>query len=63
MRGVGLPKRLSAVVPLKDRLPKMLMSYYGVNSCPKPYVPLAGMTGLSSVTPDRETRKSLLLTR
>ena len=61
MRGVGLPKRASPVVPLRLMPPRMSRSNASAISSPKPNVPLAGITGLSSRSPQRLTERSLTI--
>ena len=61
IRGVGLPKRASRVVPLKEIEPRISRSYTADISSPKPNVPLAGITGLSNPTPHNVVDKSFTI--
>ncbi len=61
MRGVGFPKRGCSVVPLRLMPPRMSRSKASAISSPKPKVPLAGITGLSSLIPQRLTERSLTI--
>ena len=58
VRGVGLPKRFSLVVPLKENVPRQLISYISANSYPYPNVPEAGIIGFAFLMAEAKRAKT-----